>query len=643
MNINCQNSAYAGRLNLSKDEQIHKLLQGEIDNLTSNLDITDGNLEQLKNRYEITSNYIDSNLTPLTYLINTEITPMSILPPQPEIINTYIYNPNDFGEIRFWVKSTSNFPVVVPVGVPDYRVKIDVDGKLKLYYTYDPSINLTWGNGWIDPANMIVGAVADSFNQGFTIGTLQAEVLYLFDYIDGKTGVLLDGFKNYISPNDFSSLNESFNEVRNTLDIIDGRTGLSGIYENAKLFLTTGRTVFLNDAISGVQNYIATNPLTSFVLGAGGGALAIGYGIVQNGVYNYYLNLNMSQAISENSNLSINDKEELTNYVMHDLMSSNILSNLELNYFLQKEQGFVNCNILSNQYIASLNTSNLFIDNLNISNVIDNKIIITSNYINSNLNYNILTTSNNLINYDNNNSNILNTKINTTSNNLINYTNDNSNILNTKINTTSNNLINYTNYQSNINYTYTNDKTLTTSNNLISYNNYNSNINYLYTSNLNITVQNNNENHTNIENMIIDEIISKEYCKKTTFFITTNTLLNYGGDIYYTYTINLTNYIRYLQTSALSKMARFQVMSSPFFAVASYEYLTECNYTIMMSQSSAGGTGGGFKCRAFGTPADYNLNTYAYDKFIKNNDIYQITYLGRVSGGKILITIIDLL
>ena len=40
MNINCQNSAYVGRTHLSQDDTIHKLLQGEIDTLTSNLDTT---------------------------------------------------------------------------------------------------------------------------------------------------------------------------------------------------------------------------------------------------------------------------------------------------------------------------------------------------------------------------------------------------------------------------------------------------------------------------------------------------------------------------------------------------------------------------------------------------------------------------
>ena len=195
MNINCQNSAYVGRTHLTQDDTIHKLLQGEIDTLTLNLDSTNSNLDTtnsnlgstnsnlnlLQTNYNITSNYIDSNVKPL---INTEIIPATII--SPAITNTYIYNSNVLGEIRFWVKDTNLFPVEFPIGVPDYRVKIDVDGRLKLYYTYDIAINLTWANGWIDPANMLVGAAADSVNQGSAITALQAEVIAVDTILTNK-------------------------------------------------------------------------------------------------------------------------------------------------------------------------------------------------------------------------------------------------------------------------------------------------------------------------------------------------------------------------------------------------------------------------------------------------------------------------
>ncbi len=170
MNINCQNSAYVGRTNLSQDDTILKFLQGEIDILTSNL-------ETLQTDYDMTSNLIDTDIAPITWLINSEITPaIPSDPPIPAIMNTYIYNSNIVGEKQIWVRDT--------------RVKIDIDGKLKLYYTYDPAINLTWLNGWVDPVNMLVGAAADSANQGITLGVLQTEVTTNKQLYDTQVGAL---------------------------------------------------------------------------------------------------------------------------------------------------------------------------------------------------------------------------------------------------------------------------------------------------------------------------------------------------------------------------------------------------------------------------------------------------------------------
>ena len=195
MNINCQNSAYVGRTHLNPADVNYKLLQGEIDTLTSNL-------QTLQTNYDITSNGIYEDLNPLTWLINTEITPGTIIPvPTPAITNTYIYNSNILGEIRFWVKSTSDFVIQFPIGVPDYRVKIDIDGKLKLYYTYDPFINLTWGNGWIDAANMLVGAAADSVNQGSAIAALEGEVVALDIILTNKIAALVAAIDAILAEN----------------------------------------------------------------------------------------------------------------------------------------------------------------------------------------------------------------------------------------------------------------------------------------------------------------------------------------------------------------------------------------------------------------------------------------------------------
>ena len=103
MNVICQNRLYESRTNLSTIDTINNLLQGEINVLTSNLDITNSNLDYLQQDFLITSNSVYTDIAPLTWLINTELQ-TNIFPPSTEIIysiNTYIYNNDEYGEIRF--------------------------------------------------------------------------------------------------------------------------------------------------------------------------------------------------------------------------------------------------------------------------------------------------------------------------------------------------------------------------------------------------------------------------------------------------------------------------------------------------------------------------------------------------------------
>ena len=284
MNINCQNTAYVGRTHLTQDDTIHKLLQAEIDTLTLNLDT-------LQTNYDITSNGIYEDLNPLTWLINTEITPENIIaiPPIPAIPNTYIYNSNFLGEIRFWVKDTQTFPVPYPIGVPDYRVKIDVDGKLKLYYTYDPVINLTWLNGWIDPANIIIGMIADSVNQGITIGVIQGEIVAMKQIYDAQLEALATILDATFAINGRLIRPAQAGDISGLLDIVEQSAtyatsfeAAGGAYNSISGFLTTGNIGFINSASGAINNFIGNNPATSFMLGVGGVGVSIAYGILQN-------------------------------------------------------------------------------------------------------------------------------------------------------------------------------------------------------------------------------------------------------------------------------------------------------------------------------------------------------------------------
>ena len=142
-------------------------------------------------------------------------------------------------------------------------------------------------------------------------------------------------------------------------------------------------------------------------------------------------------------------------------------------------------------------------------------------------------------------------------------------------------------------------------------------------------------------NYIFNSILDSSYCKKSTFLIETNYLITYNSINYYTYTIDLTKYLRYLQISDITKLLRFRINATLASSVGVFSYLTECEYKIMMSQSSSIGQSGGFHCRAFGIPEDLNLTKFDNYKFVKTNNIYQLVYLSPVQYAKFLITIID--
>ena len=346
MNIICQNQPYVGRTHLSTDDAIHKLLQTEIDNINSNLSI-------IQNDFNYTVDFIDSNLTPLTNLINTEYSSNEF--PSYETINTYIYNNYDLGEIRFWVKSTSNFPPQFPIGIPDYRVKIDIDGHLKVYYTMDTSINLTWGNGWIDVGNMLVGAVADSVNQGLTIGVIQGELLALKIYTDNMIGTLYNfGFFPLMNEDTSTILLEQLNAIQQGISTPTIAGTLRTLYYDLNVLSINNIGNFFNNITTAINLFVNNNPLISFAIGSGGTAVAIAYGLLQNQLFNGILINQIHKSVSDNSNISSNNKRTLYDQIEYEHLSCNLMYGLTSNFYLNKEQGFINSNILTTQTINQI-------------------------------------------------------------------------------------------------------------------------------------------------------------------------------------------------------------------------------------------------------------------------------------------------
>ena len=157
---------------------------------------------------------IDVNSSANTVFVDWNTTPLN---------QTYITNSNLGGQIRFWVSSTPLFPTQVIESTPDYRVIVDVDGKLKLYYSYNSSINLTWGSGWVDVIDVLIGILANNANTGVVIGGIQAEIISLTNKenedIVGVYGAIL-ALANGDLEYDFDNLMEFRDNVEQVLILI---------------------------------------------------------------------------------------------------------------------------------------------------------------------------------------------------------------------------------------------------------------------------------------------------------------------------------------------------------------------------------------------------------------------------------------
>lgn len=362
-------------------------------NILSNQIIITSNI--IENDLLITSNILEnhsSNYTSnLKYNINqliNEETEHNLLPIPYDLKHTYIYNSNDLGEIRFYCESYKDFPVFIPVGVPDYRVKIGVDGKLKVYYTYDPAINLTFANGWVDVANSIVALNASDANIGASLAGLGASIASNYSYFEQKINSLLFGLKSLgiLNDNNIKGLQERFSKFK--YETFPTNSSVALIFDDIKEFFRTGVSNFLERATNNLTLRITQNPGASFFLGLGGLAFAGATSAIQNMEYLEIISSILNSNITSNSNLTPQRRIDILSSNTDEYISTTMdyCSNM---YNFSIAQGFVNSNTITSQYINSLNVSNISLNNLNISNI----------FVDSNIASN---TSNTLFNYSSN-------------------------------------------------------------------------------------------------------------------------------------------------------------------------------------------------------------------------------------------------
>ncbi|MDH3879367.1 MAG: hypothetical protein OET18_16115, partial [Desulfobacterales bacterium] len=99
-------------------------------------------------------------------------------------LNLYLKNENANGEIRFYTEDAVNNNDVSN-GALTYNTKIGSDGKLYIYYTYNPLISAAIFSGWTNVVDNIIANKQAGFNNAAAIATTTATLQTEITTLDG--------------------------------------------------------------------------------------------------------------------------------------------------------------------------------------------------------------------------------------------------------------------------------------------------------------------------------------------------------------------------------------------------------------------------------------------------------------------------
>ena len=290
-----------------------------------------------------TSNILDTKIINTSNILNTKINYVdykynNLIRSETEnnLINTYIYNSNVGGEIRFYVKNSGIFDINNASGQP-YRVKIGVDGRLYLYYNYNVAIGLIQPEGWVEPLNMLIGHNVAIGNLNIITGATDAAVSLLLIKVKKLEGLVYEA--NIIRNDEiFYNPNSTYDQLRLAYNTIK-------------------------------NNFTYANSMYAGIVGSlGFGATFIIYGWIQSQINADFIENNLQYHLLSNTNITEQQKELLKidsfNVYQSNLNDMNInLCNLNI------INGFINSNITTQQFINNINTNQITYNGCNIDNV----------------------------------------------------------------------------------------------------------------------------------------------------------------------------------------------------------------------------------------------------------------------------------
>ena len=252
--------------------------------------------------------------------------------------------------------------------------------------------------GWIEPMDILIGLIADSANQGISIGAADVLIAGLGVDVSGciesisilDAGLLDANDKIVILFGEIKKLEadiltilgeEGTTLLEETENISDWGSTVSSVQpaqatqelQNLSSSVVQASGNFRISRISQMANEftiaVNQNPITSAALGYGMAGVSVVFGIIQGVVLDNYYNGILKKYLQQNSNLSNEKKSELLDLNSNVFISSNLID-MTVNYYnLGLIQGFINSNITTQQTIPSLSTSSLYLNNGNITNV----------------------------------------------------------------------------------------------------------------------------------------------------------------------------------------------------------------------------------------------------------------------------------
>ena len=284
----------------------------------------------LNTKIDYTSNILDSKYSKL---INEKIID--------NIINTYIYSSNTLGEIRFVTKGT---PIHALNNNNNYIIKIKENGRLAIYYDYDIAYPTVF-RGWYD----IMDGVRDAYAYQATNGFLISDILTAINAINSH--------------------------------IIGIESALGSLATNVELLNSTtveGLNAIITDAVADGYGNIFNN---TTILGITGFTVVGLVATISDGiVYEQYITAQLKELLKlNNSNVTQTQKDGLIQQLKTAAIDNLYRINSNLRN-LNTENGFVNSNISSTQFINNLKVNTLdanFGVINNINNIQTNEIIVS--------------------------------------------------------------------------------------------------------------------------------------------------------------------------------------------------------------------------------------------------------------------------